>query len=288
MMTNKQIKVVESISNPFDDVVRKITGISEKKEPAIIPISPLMKEWVNNVHCGDCVETMNKMPANSISCIVTSPPYNLKNSTGNGMKDGRGGKWSNAALINGYENHHDNMPHEDYVAWQRDCLSAMFRLLTDDGVIFYNHKWRVQNGLLQDRQDIVAGFPVRQIIIWKRAGGINFNAGYFLPTYEVIYMICKPNFKLSTGANKMGDVWEIPQVKGNEHPAPFPIELAQRCIESSPNGLVLDPFMGSGTTAIAANGLGRQWVGIELSEEYCTLAASRIKKFNTNARIQSK
>ena len=82
-----------------------------------------------------------------------------------------------------------------YVAWQRESLTAMMRVLRNDGVIFYNHKWRVQGGLLQDRHDIVEGFPVRQIIIWKRKGGINFNPGYFLPTYEVIYMICKPDFK---------------------------------------------------------------------------------------------
>jgi site-specific DNA-methyltransferase (adenine-specific) len=60
---------------------------------------------------------------------------------------------------------------------------------------FYNHKWRVQDGLLQDRQDIIRDLPVRQIIIWKRKGGINFNPGYFLPTYEVIYLIPKTKFQ---------------------------------------------------------------------------------------------
>jgi modification methylase len=65
---------------------------------------------------------MNKMPAESIGVIVTSPPYNLRNSTGNGMKDGRGGKWENAQLVNGYDTHEDNMPYEEYVKWQRDCL----------------------------------------------------------------------------------------------------------------------------------------------------------------------
>ena len=122
------------------------------------------------------------MPPRSIDLMVTSPPYNIKNSTGNGLKDGRGGKWSNAGLIDGYDTHNDSMPHEEYVAWQRNCLSAMMRVLKDDGAIFYNHKWRIQGGLIQDRQDIVADFPVRQIIIWQRAGGINFNPGYFLPT----------------------------------------------------------------------------------------------------------
>ena len=75
----------------------------------------LMDKWLNKVHCGDCINLMNKMPADSIGLIVTSPPYNLRNSTGNGMKDGRGGKWENAQLVNGYESHDDAMPHEEYV-----------------------------------------------------------------------------------------------------------------------------------------------------------------------------
>src|SRR5947208_2281859 len=85
------------------------------------------------------------------------------------------GMWANAALQNGYSHHHDCMPHAEYVAWQRRCLEEMMRLIPDTGAIFYNHKWRVQNGVLQDRQDIVSGFPVRQIIIWQRKGGFNFN-----------------------------------------------------------------------------------------------------------------
>lgn len=230
------------------------------------------------IHCGDCVDVMNKMDAESIRVIVTSPPYNLKNSTGNGMKDGRGGKWSNAALMKGYDNHDDTMPHDKYVAWQRKCLTAMMRVLRDDGAIFYNHKWRVQDGLLQDRQDIVSGFPVRQIIIWQRNGGINFNAGYFLPTYEVIYLIAKPKFKLAAKANALGDVWTIPQEKKNPHPAPFPLELAQRCIESVGHGPVLDPFLGSGTTAVAAEHLNLKWIGIDNSPAYCELAKQRLEK----------
>lgn len=172
----------------------------------------------NTIIMGDCLEAMRRMPSESIDLIVTSPPYNLKNSTGNGMKDGRGGKWENAALQKGYLKHSDNMPYDEYCQWQRKCLRQMMRLVKKDGAIFYNHKWRVQNGLLQDRSEIIKGFPVRQIIIWRRKGGINFNAGYFLPTYEVIYVIAKPEFKLKKGANKLGDVWEIMQEMKNPHP----------------------------------------------------------------------
>ena len=198
-----------------------------------------MEPWLNKVHHGDCLELMRKLPIGSVDVIVTSPPYNIKNSTGNGLKNGSGGKWPQAKLIDGYDTHDDAMPHEQYVEWQRDCLLAMMRVLKPTGAIFYNHKWRVQDGLLQHRSDILDGFPVRQIIIWQRAGGINFNPGYFLPTYEVIYLVAKPDFRLAPKANAQGDVWTIAQESRNPHPAAYPLELAQRCIESTPGGIVL-------------------------------------------------
>jgi modification methylase len=238
----------------------------------------MIDNYLNKIICADCLVTMKEMPSSSVDLVVTSPPYNLKNSTGNGMKDGRGSKWKNAALINGYKNHDDNMPYDEYVKWQRKCLSEMLRLIKNNGAIFYNHKWRVQDGLLQDRQDIVNGFPVRQIIIWRRKGGINFNPGYFLPTYEVIYLIAKPNFKLVPKSNGVGDVWEFTQEMKNEHPAPFPVALIDRIISSTNAKIVLDPFMGSGTTAIVAMGLKRNYVGIELSPDYCEMAEKRIEK----------
>lgn len=241
--------------------------------------------YLNRIICGDAVSTMKKMPDECVDLIVTSPPYNLKNSTGNGMKDGRGGKWSNAALMNGYATYHDCMPHVEYVDWQRLCLSEMLRILKDDGAIFYNHKWRVQAGLLQDRHDIVAGFPVRQIIIWRRKGGLNFNAGYFLPTYEVIYLIAKPHFKLAPKANAYGDVWEFTQEMKNAHPAAFPLNLIDRIVTSTNAKVVLDPFMGSGTTAIAAINNNKSYIGIDISEEYCQMARSRIKQHQSQKRL---
>ena len=239
----------------------------------------IMDRWVGRVHQGDAVQLMARMPLQCIDAIVTSPPYNIKNSTGNGLKNGNKGKWPRAALQNGYADHDDAMPHSEYVAWQRECLTAMMRVLKSDGAIFYNHKWRVQNGLLQDRSDIVDGFPVRQIIIWQRKGGINFNPGYFLPTYEVIYLIANPGFKLAPKANAAGDVWDIPQESSNPHPAPFPPELAQRCVAATTGTIILDPFMGSGTTGMAAEAEGRQWIGFEKSTEYCRLAKERIAAY---------
>lgn len=233
-------------------------------------------EFLNKIICGDALSVMKGMPAGSVDLVVTSPPYNIRNSTGNGLKNGRGGKWERAALQNGYSHHEDCMPHDEYVAWQRACLAEMLRVVADDGAIFYNHKWRVQGGLLQDRQDIVAGFPVRQIIIWKRKGGLNFNPGYFLPTYEVIYLIAKPGFRLAPKANGFGDVWEFMQEVRNTHPAPFPVPLVDRIVQSTTAEIILDPFIGSGTTAISALNFDRNFIGIDISPDYCAVARKRV------------
>lgn len=246
-------------------------------------------DFINKIICGDCLKIMKKIPDNSIDLVVTSPPYNLKNSTGNGMNvNTKSGKWAGAALQKGYSHHDDCMPHDEYAEWQRNCLIEMFRIIKNDGAIFYNHKWRVQNGLLQDRQDIVSEFPVRQIIIWRRKGGINFNPGYFLPTYEVIYLIPKPEFKLAAKANRFGDVWEFTQEMKNEHPAPFPVALIDRIISSTNAQLILDPFNGSGTTSFVASKLNRNFIGIDISPEYCNMANKRLSlNLKENKIIQS-
>ena len=239
-----------------------------------------IEEIKNKILCGDSLEILKDIPSKSVDLVVTSPPYNLKNSTGNGMSyNTKSGKWAGNALQKGYSHYNDNMPHKDYADWQHNTLKQMFRVLKDDGAIFYNHKWRVQDGLLQDRQDIIRDLPVRQIIIWKRKGGINFNPGYFLPTYEVIYLIAKKDFRLAPKANAFGDVWEFTQEMKNEHPAPFPVALIDRIISSTKAEIILDPFMGSGTTALSALKNKRSFIGIELSPEYCEMAEKRIEPF---------
>ena len=236
-----------------------------------------MEEARNNILCGDCLAVMKAMPDKCIDIIITSPPYNLLNSTGNGLKlNTHTGKWRNAAIKEGYNQYNDNMPYHEYVTWQKQCVAEMVRIIKDDGAIFYNNKNRVQNGLIQDRGEIVRDFPLRQIITWKRRGAINFNPGYFLPTTEQIYLICRKPFKLAKGANRYTDVWEIAQEMRNPHPAPFPEELIDRIVQSVTGQVILDPFCGSGTTAVSAQKFGRDFIMVEQSMKYCRLAEARI------------
>ena len=257
------------------------------------------------LHVGDCLGVMRGMPSSSVRLIVTSPPYNIGDSSGGASRTGnarrpppqpmfdgrsarppaagrdaqrcRGAERRARRAVPEYDGYGDAMPHGEYVRWQRECLAEMWRLLSDDGAIYYNHRWRVRNGRLLDSAELVDGMPLRQTIVWQRRGGYNFNRGYYLPTFEVIHLIAKPAFRLVPGGNAATDVWTIREERAVDHPAPFPIALPETAIRTGGRGPVLDPFMGSGSTAVAAVRCGEPWIGIEISPRYAGLAAERVR-----------
>lgn len=248
-----------------------------------------MNEHINKIYQGDCMELLALLPSESVDLVVTSPPYNLQNTTGaKGNKGGLTKGSPSSDHFNGdwYDSYNDNMPHDEYVKWQRSIIAKCLRVLKPTGALFYNHKERVQGGLLQHRHDILAGFPLRQRIIWDRGGGLNFNKTYFLPTHEDIYLIAKPDFDLTREAIKLGTVWRIAPETKNEHPAPFPLAIPMRCIQSAKhNDLILDPFAGSGTTLKAAQILGKKWIGSELSPIYVAMAQKKLNESFTRMLI---
>jgi len=122
------------------------------------------KDFIDRVICGDCLEVMRKIPDESVDLVVTSPPYNLKNSTGNGMKAvTKTGSWAGNPLQNGYAHYDDNMPYEQYVVWQKNCLREAMRLLKDNGAIFYNHKMACSERF-NTRQTLLTIFPFVKLL----------------------------------------------------------------------------------------------------------------------------
>jgi modification methylase len=256
------------------------------------------KEIIGNctLYLGDCMEIIPTL--DPVDAVITSPPYNLGNTSGGGFpakkighytaeakmtSRGGQGKWSRASaadgLGNGYASYDDAMPHDAYVAWQHSLISALYERLTDAGAIFYNHKPRVLNGcLVTPLVYIPPGLPIRQVIIWARAGGINFSPSFYVPTHEWVVLIAKPDFRLrDKSASGIGDVWYIPQEANDKHPAPYPLKLPLNILQTNTAKVVLDPFMGSGTTAIACIKTGRDFVGIEIDEGYFEGACARIR-----------
>ena len=230
------------------------------------------------IYHGDCLDVLPGVA--DVGLIVTSPPYNL---SGDGPADSllfrHDGHNPNGAyfrnLKKGYGNHTDAMPHEAYRNWQRSVLTLCWTALTGDGAIFYNHKPRVGGPSVRLPFDLIPDHvPLRQIITWDRGSGFNRQFTYFVPTYEWLLLLAKPAFRINT--RSANDLWRIPFETGSEHPAPFPLSLAKQAIGSTNAALVMDPFMGSGTTLRAAKDLGRKAIGIELEERYCELAVQRL------------
>lgn len=246
------------------------------------------------LYLGDCAEILPSV--GGVDAVFTSPPYNLGVTTGGGFghydptaplgKRGGGGRWKSAALKDGYASYSDAMPPAEYADWQRAILTACWAQLAETGAIFYNHKPRVQGGVLLSPLDYNPGLPVRQIIIWARAGGMNFAPTHFMSTHEWVVLFAKPDFRLrNKAASGAGDVWYIPQAPSPLHPAPFPVALPERALEATACRMVLDPFMGSGTTGVACVGLGRAFVGIELDPGYFDTACRRIEAAYRQPRL---
>jgi site-specific DNA-methyltransferase (adenine-specific) len=236
------------------------------------------------IHNGDCLQVMRDMPSSSFDLVITSPPYNLGEGLERkgGLRVGHpGSAWKRSTLAQGYLSHSDDMPYSQYVEWQRAVTRECWRLLSPTGAMFYNHKPRVLTGALRMPTALIdESCVLRQVIVWDRGGGINYQSGAYMPACEWILLLAKPDFYLkSKSASAMGDVWRMAvDTKNTEHPASFPVELPRRILETVGGYRVLDPFAGSGTTGIACVIDGRDFTGIELDPYYCELAEARIKR----------
>ena len=211
------------------------------------------------------------------------PPYNLNGYGHNNWQNHKRKykNWNNA----GYDSISDAMPNDEYIKWQQDCLIQMYRLIKPTGAIFYNHKWRRFNKrLIRLADDITSVLPVRQIIIWNQNTSMNVDTTSFMPAYEVIYLIAKEKFRLKKG-KQAGSVWNIKPEKIDGHPANFPVELVQKAISNIDGRVVFDPFIGSGTTAIAALKEDRSYIGIDISKKYCEMARSRVEEFKKQVAL---
>jgi site-specific DNA-methyltransferase (adenine-specific) len=227
---------------------------------------------------------------NSIDLVVTSPPYNVDIE---------------------YEGYRDNIPYEKYLEFTEKWLRRVYEILKPDGRICLNipldkSRGRTGEGFQSVYVDVVSiakrvGFEYFSTIIWnesnisRRTAWGSFasaSAPYVIAPVEVIVLLYKHSWKRFEGGDSditpeefkewtLG-LWtfqgENPKRVG--HPAPFPLELPKRCIKlfSYVGDVVLDPFVGSGTTLVAAYLLRRKAIGIDISRKYCEIARERLIK----------
>lgn len=257
------------------------------------PAASEMRDADLLLYRGDCLDLLDAMEPGSVQLVVTSPPYNL-------------GK--------PYET---NLDLDEYVRQQGEAIAGCVRVLRKSGSICWQVGNYVSNGKVIPLDILLYplfaehGLSLRNRIVWSFGHGLHASKR-FSGRYEVILWFSKGDeytFNLDAvrvpqkypgkryfkgpkkgelSGNPLGknpsDVWEIPNVKANhvektEHPCQFPIELVERLILAltEPGDIVLDPFMGSGTTCLAALAHGRRAAGAEILPEYYELAAERIQ-----------
>jgi len=252
---------------------------------------------LDHVYLGDCTNVLfHEIEKESIHLVFADPPYNL---SGNGLKwegNTTGGDWY---MIN---ETWDKMTDEEYLKFTRCWLEGCYRVLRPSGSIYISCTYHNIGELLVTLKSL--GFRVNNVITWHKSNAMpNMTRRMFTHSSEFIVWAVKGkgwtfNYdmlrnmnpeKQKDGSDKqMRDVWTIPLVQGKErlrsedrralHPTQKPEEILKRVIiASSHEGeLVLDPFLGSGTTAKVAQLLGRKWIGIEREEKYVNAALRRL------------
>ncbi len=226
------------------------------------------------------MEVMEGLERNSIEVCVTSPPYNLCKRYSN-----YGKSKTSKAMTEKYKRwYFDEMPEWEYQGWQQSVIHSLMRVCRSS--IFYNHKvrfaWHNRNifrsqSNLHHPMQWLAKFPIWCEIIWDRCGIGNPSRRYHIQE-ERVYQIQKPRqWKNEAG---LTNIWKIPPSRNDGHVCSFPEKLVENCIlpTTEEGDLIIDPFLGSGTTAIVAMKHNRRFIGIEKNEEYFELACSKISE----------
>jgi len=229
---------------------------------------------------------IDAIESESIDLIVTSPPYGID------IK---------------YQSYDDNLPYDQYLAFTRKWLSKTRDLTKPDGRLCLNIPLDKNKG---GQQSVCAdvttiakevGWKYHSTIIWneqnisrRTAWGswMSASAPYVIAPVETILIMYKSRWeKLRKGKSDItrdefiqwtNGVWNFSGESKRKigHPAPFPVELPKRCIKlfSFQGEVVMDPFLGSGTTLIACHQTNRIGIGVEINKDYCHLAANRLRQ----------
>lgn len=235
---------------------------------------------LDTIYNEDCLEGLKRIQNGVVDCCVTSPPYNV------GLD---------------YGGYNDKMEYPDYLSFIESVFGEMFRVLKDDGRMCVNIG-DGKNGSIPTHSDFIQigkkiGFLVLSTIIWNKNTTSNRTAwGSFMSPsspsfprcFEYILLFGKTKKLKHSGESTISKqdfiqwtngIWTFtPETKDVGHPAPFPIELPKRLIEllTYKNDVIIDPFIGSGTTAIAAIRSGRHFIGFEIDKNYYDHATYRI------------
>ncbi|UMR31703.1 site-specific DNA-methyltransferase [Massilia sp. MB5] len=247
-----------------------------------------MSGWLNQLYCEDALAGLARIPDGAIDLILTDPPYNLGKDYGNAS---------------------DQQSVEDYLRWTEQWIDAALPKLKPNGSLYIFLTWRfspeifvmlkkrmtMMNEIIWDRRVPSMGGSVRSF------SSVHDTIGFFVRRKDYYFDLDAVRIPydaetkkarsrsifvgakwLEVGYNPK-DLWSVSRLHREhaervDHPTQKPLEIIERMLKAScpPDGVVLDLFMGSGTTAVAARRCGRNFVGFELNAEYCAVANARL------------
>jgi len=264
--------------------------------------SVALEDVLNRTICQDTMAALQWLPDDSIDLVFADPPYNLTKT---------------------FNNHtFSSMSLDDYEAWLMDWLPQIQRILKPNGSIYLCGDWRSSTAI---HRALDRFFIVRNRITWEREKGrgakrnwknssediwfatVSNDYTFHVDAVKLMRRVIAPyrddrglpkdwnetadgRFRLTHPSNLWTDLtvpfWSMPE--NTPHPTQKPEKLLAKIIlaSSNPKEVVLDPFLGSGTTSVVAKKLGRHYVGIEIEEEYCCLAEKRLARAEEDASIQ--
>ena len=236
---------------------------------------------INSIYNEDCQKTMSLMEDKYVDLVITSPPYNMRTRIRNGKYTTRE---KSEHFSKKYAHFSDDLPIEEFFETHRNILSELLRV---SKIVCYN--FQIVTGSKEAFFKIIGHFGeyIKDIIIWDKGHGQPAMHEMVLNSCYEMILILEDNGKIGrvieNAQFKRGEMNNIirtgkPQKIVGTHGASFPESLVSKLIKafSKEGDLIYDPFMGTGTTAVVAKRFNRNWIGSEITEEYCKIANTRI------------
>lgn len=226
-------------------------------------MKPYYQEENITIYNGDCLEVMDDIPNDSINLIVTDPPYKLDNHGG-----GQNETWfRNLNQTN----------HLEFISngFNKEILDKFIDICFPlNAYIFCSNKQisKLMSSWENEKYSTT-------LLVWQKLNPIPFANGKYVSDIEFITFVRGKSATFNNlKINEMSKVFRFTTDNERHHPAQKPLDLIKKIISisSKPGDTILDPFLGSGTTARACKDLGRKCIGIEISKEYCDIAIKRL------------
>ncbi|HDR73711.1 MAG TPA: site-specific DNA-methyltransferase [Methanoculleus sp.] len=228
---------------------------------------------LDEVYLGDSLELMPGVPSESVDLIVTDPPFAIDFRARKGNYNRAGDR-----VLNGY----CEIDRDDYLAFTTQWMAEAFRILTTSGSVYVFSGWSNLKDILIGLD--AAGFTTVNHLIWKYQFGVFTKKKYVTSHYHILFAVRNPKrYTFNKIDHYPEDVWEINREywKGKvKTPTKLPLQLVQKILRYSSNegDLVFDPFLGSGTVAVASATLNRRYLGFEIVEDYLRFARARLAR----------